>query len=101
RVEEVEQRIEVVLVGAPAVEEDERTFRFTRGGAKPVLELHRAVAVARGFGSCVRIGSTCERRCSKAGGSEGRSPRGSSGPSAANPGPIVAISNRTPLGSRK
>ena len=100
-VEEVEQRIEVVLVGAASVEEDERALGFSRRGAKPGLEAHRAAAVSRGFGSGVRIGSTCERRCSKAGGSERRSPRCSSGSSVANPGPMVAISKRTPLGSRK
>ena len=55
----------------------------------------------RGFGSGVRTGSTRSRRCSNAGGSDSRSPRCSSGSSVANPGPSVAISNSTPLGSRK
>ena len=55
----------------------------------------------RGFGSGVSSGSTCSRRCSNAGGRESRSPRCSRGSSVVKPGPIVAISNRTPLGSRK
>jgi len=63
-----------------------------------VYELTRA---ARGSGSGVSSGSTSARRCSKAGGSERRSPRWSRGSSVAKPGPIVAISKRTPLGSRK
>ena len=60
-----------------------------------------ARAAARGFGSGVSSGSTRSRRCSKSGGSDSRSPRCSSGSSVVKPGPSVAISNRTPLGSRK
>src|SRR5205814_10286728 len=105
RIEEVEQGEEVVLVRAPAVEEDERARRISGRRSEPVSErvepAQRAAAVSRGFGSGVRSGSTCERRCSKAGGSESRSPRCSIGSSVAKPGPIVAISKRTPLGSRK
>ena len=41
------------------------------------------------------------RRCSKSGGSESFSPRCSSGSSTVKPGPSVAISKSTPLGSRK
>ena len=55
----------------------------------------------RRAGSGVSSGSTCSRRCSNAGGSERRSPRCSTGSSVANPGPMVAISKSTPLGSRK
>ena len=55
----------------------------------------------RGFLTGLRFGSTSARRCSKSGGSESFSPRCSSGSSTVKPGPIVAISKRTPLGSRK
>ena len=51
--------------------------------------------------SGVSSGSTRSRRDSKAGGSETRSPRSSSGSSEVKPGPMVARSNSTPLGSRK
>ena len=56
---------------------------------------------SRGFGSGVTDCSIRSRRCSKAGGSDRRSPRCSAGSSVAKPGPSVAISNSTPLGSRK
>ena len=55
----------------------------------------------RGLEMGVRRGSICSRRCSNAGGSESRSPSVSFGSSESKPGPIVAISKRTPLGSRK
>ena len=55
----------------------------------------------RGLEIGVRRGSICSRRCSNAGGSESASPSVSFGSSESNPGPIVAISKSTPLGSRK
>jgi hypothetical protein len=58
-------------------------------------------AQGRGLGSGVRTGSSCARRCSKAGGRTSASPRCSGSSSTAKPGPFVAISKRTPLGSRK
>ena len=45
--------------------------------------------------------SMAARRCSRNGGSARVSPKDSSGSSVAKPGPSVAISNRTPPGSRK
>jgi hypothetical protein len=64
-----------------------------------------AVAVPRRHwrvsGRGVSSGSTRWRRLSKAGGRLRRSPRLSSGSSDVNPGPIVASSKSTPLGSRK
>ncbi len=64
--------------------------------------LYRAcVRAARGSGSGVSRCSSSPRSRSKFGGSERRSPRCSGSSSAPNPGPIVAISNSTPLGSRK
>ena len=101
RVERFQQREEVVLVGAASVKEDERAFGLTFGGTGSVGEAQRVAQLSRGFVIGVRTGSTCSRRCSKFGGSERRSPRLSSGSSVVKPGPIVAISNRTPLGSRK
>ena len=96
-----EQRQEVVLVGAAAVEEDERAVRLTRGRAGSRLEAQRAAQVSRGFVIGVSTGSTCSRRCSKSGGNERCSPSVSSGSSVVKPGPMVAISKSTPLGSRK
>jgi len=101
RVERVEQREEVVLVGAAPVEEDERAVRVPRGRAGSRFQAQRAAQASRGFVIGVSTGSTWSRRCSKSGGSERRSPRDSSGSSVVKPGPMVAISNRTPLGSRK
>ena len=95
-VERVEKGIEVVLVGAAAVEEDERSRRLARGRPLESVERH-----PRGFGSGVNRGSICSRRCSKSGGSESRSPRCSASSSVAKPGPSVASSNRIPFGSRK
>ena len=40
RVEGIEQRVEVVLVGAPAVEQDERAFGLTRRRAQDRVETH-------------------------------------------------------------
>ena len=57
--------------------------------------------VLRGLTTGRRFGSTSGRMCSKSGGSESFSPRCSSGSSTVKPGPSVAISKRTPLGSRK
>ena len=101
RVERVEQREEVVLVGAASVEEDQCPVRLSLGGAGSIREAQRVAQLSRGFSIGVRTGSTSSRRCSKLGGSERRSPRLSRGSSVVKPGPIVAISNRTPLGSRK
>ena len=56
---------------------------------------------SRGFGSGVTDCSMRSRRCSKAGGSDRRSPRCSAARRWRSPGPSVAISNSTPLGSRK
>src|SRR5207248_161700 len=102
-VERVEEREEVVLVGAAAVEEDERSLRLPRGGALEVPELahERTLQLSRGFVRGVSVGSICSRRCSNAGGRISCSPRCSSGSSVVKPGPIVASSKRTPLGSRK
>ena len=97
RVELVEEREEVVLVGAAAVEQDEGARRIA--GGRPLARRQRHAA--RGSGSGVSTGSICSRRCSNAGGSESRSPRCSGSSSVAKPGPSVAISNSTPLGSRK
>ena len=58
-------------------------------------------SVARGSCSGVRIGSISLRRCSNAGGRTSDSPRCSGSSSVAKPGPRVAISKSTPLGSRK
>ena len=98
-VEGVQQREQVVLVRAASVEEDERTLRVARG--LPNERSQRLAQLSRGFWIGVRSGSTCSRRCSNAGGSDRRSPSDSRGSSAVNPGPSVAISNSTPLGSRK
>ena len=55
----------------------------------------------RGFGSGVRTRSIWSRIGSKRGGSVSFSPRCSRSSSVAKPGPMVASSNSTPLGSRK
>ena len=99
-VEQVEQREEVVLVRPPAVEEDERSLGLARGLAPARDELRHA-PVGRGLGSGVSLFSTSSRRCSKAGGRISASPRCSGSSSIPNPGPSVASSNSTPLGSRK
>ena len=103
RVERVEQGIEVALVRTTPVEQDERSLGSALG--RPLermqLERHELVQAARGSGSGVRTGSICARRCSNAGGRISVSPRCSASSSIEKPGPIVAISNSTPLGSRK
>ena len=95
-VERVEERVEVVFVGAAAVEQDERSLRLARSRPLEDLQGH-----PRGFGSGVSAGSICSRRCSNAGGNESRSPRCSGSSSVAKPGPSVASSKRIPFGSRK
>ena len=99
RVEHVEERHEIVLVGPAPVEEDERALGLARRLAHEGRQVF--CHASRGFRSGVSVGSICSRSSSNAGGSESRSPRDSSGSSAVKPGPSVAISNRTPLGSRK
>jgi len=71
-----------------------------RGRAGRRREAQRAQAV-RGSAIGVRTRSTCSRRCSNAGGRMSASPRCAGSSSSAKPGPSVAISKRTPLGSRK
>jgi hypothetical protein len=89
-------------MGAPCVLVSETTSApLQRTAFRQALLAQRGAAAVRGFGSGVSTCSTCSRRCSNAGGSESRSPRCSSCSSAVNPGPSVAISNSTPLGSRK
>ena len=56
---------------------------------------------ARGSGSGSRRGSICARSASKRGGSERCSPSASGASSVAKPGPMVASSKSTPLGTRK
>ena len=58
-------------------------------------------AAWRGFSIGVRTASICSRRPSSHGGNTSVSPRCSGSSSAAKPGLNVAISNSTPLGSRK
>ena len=57
--------------------------------------------LSRGFRSGVSFGSIWSRRCSNCGVSDSFAPSCSSGSSTVKPGPIVAISNSTPDGSRK
>ena len=59
RVERVEQREQVVLVGAAAVEEDERALGLA--GRRALADGHTS---SRGFGSGVSRGSISARRCS-------------------------------------
>ena len=103
RVEQVEERIQVVLVGPAPVEQHERARRSPRRLAPVRCErrIRHADHVARGAGSGVRAGSIRARRCSKAGGRMRASPRCSGSSSTPKPGPTVASSKRTPLGSRK
>ena len=99
RVERVEQRQQVVLVRAAAVEEDERAV-----AARRPPRAARRTSHPRGPRARQRREPRLELRrgaARSAGGSESRSPSVSSGSSVVKPGPIVAISNRTPLGSRK
>jgi hypothetical protein len=99
-IEGVDQREEIVLVGAAAVEEDERACRRSNGRTFQRTQGQRRLR-SRGFGSGVSSGSTCARRCSKSGGRISFSPRWAGASSVAKPGPSVAISKSTPLGSRK
>ena len=99
-VEQVEEREEVVLVRPAAVEKDERSLWLACGLAPASDELGHARG-ARGSGSGVSVCSTWARRCSNAGGRISASPRCSGSSSMPNPGPSVASSKRTPLGSRK
>ncbi len=110
RVEQVEQREEVVLVRPAPVQQDERSLGLAVRRAGQSLERPggtarpydaRVAHEARVSGSGVSSGSTCARRCSNAGGRISASPRCSWSSSTEKPGPIVAISKRTPLGSRK
>src|SRR5688572_25585955 len=58
RIENVEERVEVVLVRTPAVEEDERAGGIPR--RRPYFVLH----AARGSGNGVRTSSRRSRSCS-------------------------------------
>jgi hypothetical protein len=58
RVERVEQREEVVLVGAAPVEEDERAVRVSLGRTGSRLEAQRVAQLSRGFVIGVSTGST-------------------------------------------
>ncbi len=73
-IQRVEEREEVALVGAAPVEEDERPLRLGRRVADERLD-QVTFHAARGSGSFVNAGSIRSRRCSKAGGSDSRSPR--------------------------
>ena len=104
RVERVEERVEVVLVGPAAVQERRAPRRRRRRGALEVTELARAHDLAQPPGDRAAASGRARspaRRCSKAGGRISASPRWSASSSIEKPGPSVAISNRTPLGSRK
>ncbi len=87
RVEQVEHRVEVVLVRAATVQEDERSLGVSGRGPLERPQAHARVQLSRGFGSGVRIGSTCARRCSKFGGRISVSPRCSMSSSVPKPGP--------------
>ena len=104
------KRLEAVLArGAPtrAAERPARkttvrsASRQTKSASAPRRRFCHVLVATRGLTIGRRFGSTSSRRCSKSGGSESFSPRLSSGSSTVKPGPRVAISNRTPLGSRK
>ena len=99
-VEEIEEREEIVLVRTATVEQDERARRLAGGLAPASDELAHARG-ARGSGSGVSVCSTWPRRCSNAGGRISASPRCAGSSSTPKPGPSVASSKRTPLGSRK
>jgi D-alanyl-D-alanine carboxypeptidase/D-alanyl-D-alanine-endopeptidase (penicillin-binding protein 4) len=79
---DIEDRIAAILAGAPP---------SSQARTRPALGLGRGVSAF----------SSSPRRGSNRGGSDRRSPRCSRGSSVAKPGPAVAISNRTPLISRK
>ena len=106
-VEQVEERVEVVLVGSAAVEEDERACRLA-GRLPPASRRaspHRRRS-PRPRGS--RVGQRREHLLDP-GPAGARTPeagsatrRGAPGPRRSrSPGPSVASSKRTPLGSRK
>ena len=66
-IERIEQRVQVVLVGPPPVEEDERAVGLAGGGADTRFEQLGqlfAAQASRGFGRGVRAGSTWSRSCS-------------------------------------
>ena len=96
-VEQVKQPEEVVLVRRAPVHQHERALGLARRGAYAVDH----ALVARGFSSGVTVASIFSRIGSNFGGSTSFSPRCSGSSSASKPGPSVAISNSTPLGSRK
>ena len=64
RVEHVEQREQVVLVGAAAVEQDEQALWLCGRRPKPMLDGHFAVRAARVSGSGVNTCSSRSRSCS-------------------------------------
>ena len=111
RVRDLEQDVVVgegqgVLVGQVALEAArDRAVRLekARPGREPLplQDGYDETSVARGFGSGVRICSIFSRIGSKRGGSVSFSPRCSMSSSVSKPGPMVASSNSTPLGSRK
>jgi hypothetical protein len=111
RVRDLEQDVVVgegegVLVGQVALEAArDRAVRLEepRPGREPLplQDGYDETSVARGFGSGVRICSIFSRIGSKRGGSVSFSPRCSMSSSVSKPGPMVASSNSTPLGSRK
>jgi hypothetical protein len=91
-------------VGRLVDDDVETRARELDGGGeavRPCADYDRAAQLARGSGNGVSTGSICARRCSNAGGRISASPRCAGSSSVENPGPSVAISNRTPLGSRK
>ena len=101
-IELVEEAEEVVLVGAAPVVEDEGALWVALGLADSVDQLaHPAERAARGFWTGVRTRSISSRRSSRNGGRMSDSPRCSGSSSTPKPGSMVAISNSTPLGSRK
>ena len=102
RIERVEQREEVVLVGAAAVQEDESALRLADRRA---LAARSRLTCASSSPADPAAASAAARPASgdarsRAAGSASRrdAPVSSSVP---KPGPSVAISKRTPLGSRK
>ena len=102
-VEHVGEAEQVVLVGAAAVVEDEQALGRAGGGALAVdqrLMRPRRLRV-RGLSTGRSVRSSCARRCSCCFGRRSASPRCSGSSSTAKPGHSVAISNRTPRGSRK
>ena len=104
RVEHVEEREEIVLVGAAAMQQHERAVRLSGGRADEVAQagVGHGARAGRGSGRGVKdllhaIAQVLERRRQR----RARSPRCAGSSSVAKPGPSVAISKSTPLGSRK